>query len=62
MKALYSYEAQGDDELSLREGATYELTPNGENAGDGWWEGVDSSGKKVGLVYRLFASTLADAA
>ncbi|KAB5596551.1 Protein BZZ1 [Ceratobasidium theobromae] len=62
VKALYSYEAQGDDELSLREGATYELTPNGENAGDGWWEGVDSSGKKVGLVYRLFASTSADAA
>ncbi|EUC62276.1 FCH and double SH3 domain protein 1 second Src-like 3 domain protein, partial [Rhizoctonia solani AG-3 Rhs1AP] len=46
VKALYSYEAQGDDELSLKEGTTYELTPNGENAGDGWWEGVDSSGKK----------------
>ncbi|CAE6414806.1 unnamed protein product [Rhizoctonia solani] len=46
VKALYSYEAQGDDELSLKEGATYELTPKGENAGDGWWEGVDSSGKK----------------
>ncbi|KAG8762430.1 hypothetical protein FRC11_009461 [Ceratobasidium sp. 423] len=46
VKALYSYEAQGDDELSLKEGITYELTPNGESAGDGWWEGVDSSGKK----------------
>ncbi|CAE6452727.1 unnamed protein product [Rhizoctonia solani] len=46
VKALYSYEAQGDDELSLKEGMTYELTPNGESAGDGWWEGVDSSGKK----------------
>ena len=31
----------------MKEGVTYELTPNGENAGDGWWEGVDSSGKKV---------------
>ncbi|CAE6404304.1 unnamed protein product [Rhizoctonia solani] len=46
VKALYSYEAQGDDELSLKEGVTYELTPNGESAGDGWWEGVDSGGKK----------------
>ncbi|KAJ1309726.1 hypothetical protein OPQ81_006491 [Rhizoctonia solani] len=46
VKALYSYEAQGDDELSLTEGATYEITPNGESAGDGWWEGIDSSGKK----------------
>ncbi|KAF8744066.1 Fes/CIP4, and EFC/F-BAR homology domain, partial [Rhizoctonia solani] len=46
VKALYSYEAQGDDELSLKEGTTYELTPNGENAGDGWWEGIDSKGKK----------------
>ncbi|CAE6529361.1 unnamed protein product [Rhizoctonia solani] len=46
VKALYSYEAQGDDELSLKEGMTYELTPNGESAGDGWWEGTDSSGRK----------------
>ncbi|ELU44856.1 SH3 domain-containing protein [Rhizoctonia solani AG-1 IA] len=42
--------AQGDDELSLKEGTTYELTPNGENAGDGWWEGIDSKGKKVERV------------
>ncbi|QRV85998.1 SH3 domain protein [Ceratobasidium sp. AG-Ba] len=46
VKALYSYEASGADELSLQEGATYELTPNGENYGDGWWEGIDSKGKK----------------
>ncbi|KAG8707190.1 hypothetical protein FRC08_000657 [Ceratobasidium sp. 394] len=46
VKALYSYEASGADELSLQEGATYELTPDGENYGDGWWEGVDSKGKK----------------
>ncbi|CEL51769.1 Protein BZZ1 OS=Schizosaccharomyces pombe (strain 972 / ATCC 24843) GN=bzz1 PE=3 SV=1 [Rhizoctonia solani AG-1 IB] len=46
VKALYSYDAQGDDELSLKEGVTYELTPKGEDAGDGWWEGVDASGKK----------------
>lgn len=49
MKALYAYQAQGADELSLQEGMTYELTPDGENFGDGWWEGVDSKGKKVSL-------------
>lgn len=47
MKALYAYQAQGADELSLQEGMTYELTPDGENFGDGWWEGIDSKGKKV---------------
>ncbi|KAF8610053.1 hypothetical protein BDV93DRAFT_483063 [Ceratobasidium sp. AG-I] len=46
VKALYAYQAQGADELSLQEGMTYELTPDGENFGDGWWEGVDSKGKK----------------
>lgn len=50
MKALYAYEAQGADELSLQEGVTYELTPDGENYGDGWWEGVDSRGRKVSSV------------
>ncbi|KAG8702398.1 hypothetical protein FRC09_004760 [Ceratobasidium sp. 395] len=46
VKALYSYQASGADELSLQEGTTYELTPDGENFGDGWWEGIDSKGKK----------------
>ncbi|KAG8748620.1 hypothetical protein FRC10_000011 [Ceratobasidium sp. 414] len=59
VKALYSYEASGADELSLQEGAAYELTPDGENYGDGWWEGVDSKGKKVS-VDELFACVLSD--
>jgi hypothetical protein len=58
VKALYSYEAQGADELSLQEGVTYELTPNGESYGDGWWEGVDSKGKKVSLWTVGFACNL----
>jgi hypothetical protein len=42
VRAIYSYEVQGPDELSLKEGETVELTsgPSGEQAcGDGWWEG-----------------------
>ncbi|CAL1712731.1 unnamed protein product [Somion occarium] len=49
VRGLYNYQAQGPDELSLREGERIELTggPNGgQNYADGWWEGVDASGNK----------------
>ena len=46
-KALYDYAAQGDDEISLTVGNTVTLTPSGETYADGWYEGIDSSGKKV---------------
>ncbi|KAG8740263.1 hypothetical protein FRC12_016064 [Ceratobasidium sp. 428] len=55
VKALYSYQASGADELSLQEGTTYELTPDGENFGDGWWEGMDSKGKKVSVSTNDFS-------
>lgn len=48
VQAVYSYEAQGDDELALHAGQRYELTGGeggGENYGEGWWEGIDSHGK-----------------
>lgn len=43
VRAIYSYKAQGPDELSLKEGERVELTsgPSGGQAyGDGWWEGA----------------------
>ncbi|KAG6827113.1 hypothetical protein H0H92_013157 [Tricholoma furcatifolium] len=49
VRALYAYEAQGPDEISLVEGQTIELTPGpsgGQNYGDGWWEGIDSAGRR----------------
>lgn len=39
MRAIYSYESQGSEELGLREGEILELTVGGENFGNGWWEG-----------------------
>jgi len=45
VRSLYDYAAQGSDELSLVEGAKIELTPLGQNYGDGWWEGI-ANGKK----------------
>ena len=38
VRAIYSYLAQGPDELSLQEGDIIELL-NGPTAEDGWWEG-----------------------
>lgn len=43
VRVIYSYEAQGKDELDLIEGETVELTrgpAGGQSYGDGWWEGV----------------------
>lgn len=42
VKALYVYEAQGSDELGLKEGDMIELTSGpsgGQYYGEGWWEG-----------------------
>jgi len=44
VRAIYSYLAQGPDELSLREGDIIVLS--GKTAEDGWWEGYDSQGQK----------------
>lgn len=49
VRAIYSYDAQGDDELSFKEGESIELTSGptgGRNYGDGWWEGFSSNGRK----------------
>jgi len=46
--ALYSYDAQGDDELSLIAGERVELSAGergGESYGEGWWEGFNSHGQ-----------------
>lgn len=43
VRAIYPYDAQGDDELSLKEGELIDLTSGptgGMRYGDGWWEGV----------------------
>ncbi|KAJ4481967.1 hypothetical protein J3R30DRAFT_3455533 [Lentinula aciculospora] len=49
VKALYVYEARGSDELSLRDGELIELSSgpsSGQHYGEGWWEGINSSGHK----------------
>ncbi|KAJ7505127.1 hypothetical protein B0H11DRAFT_1976959 [Mycena galericulata] len=49
VRGVYAYEARGADELGLSEGELVELTsgPNGgQHYGDGWWEGINSSGQK----------------
>jgi hypothetical protein len=48
VRALYNYEAQGDDELSLTVGQEIELTAGemgGTKYGEGWWEGIDRTGR-----------------
>ncbi|KAF5382339.1 hypothetical protein D9757_008459 [Collybiopsis confluens] len=49
VKSLYTYQAQGVDELDLKEGELIELSggaSGGQNYGEGWWEGISSSGQK----------------
>jgi formin-binding protein 1 len=43
--ALYDYEAQGADELSVREGEYVVLTALGLDAGDGWAEATKEGRK-----------------
>ena len=48
VRALYNYEAQGDDELPLTVGQEIELTAGemgGTKYGEGWWEGIDHTGR-----------------
>jgi hypothetical protein len=42
VKALYDYDAQGVDEIALKEGDIFFLTQKSDT---GWWEG-DKNGKK----------------
>ncbi|KIK57148.1 hypothetical protein GYMLUDRAFT_247116 [Collybiopsis luxurians FD-317 M1] len=49
VKALYAYQAQGPDELGLKEGELIELSSGssgGQYYGEGWWEGISSKGQK----------------
>ncbi|KAA1469744.1 hypothetical protein DENSPDRAFT_641109 [Dentipellis sp. KUC8613] len=49
VRGLYDYQAQGPDELDVHEGTLIELTEGdsgGQNYAEGWWEGIDTNGKK----------------
>ncbi|KAI0632446.1 hypothetical protein C8Q77DRAFT_1125758 [Trametes polyzona] len=49
VRGIYAYKAQGPDEIDVEEGKTIRLTDGptgGRNYADGWWEGVDASGKR----------------
>jgi len=49
VKVIYDYDAQGEDELSLKEGERLELSVRGKSLGDGqWWEGYNNHGR-IGL-------------
>ncbi|EPQ50992.1 hypothetical protein GLOTRDRAFT_141152, partial [Gloeophyllum trabeum ATCC 11539] len=48
VKGIYDYAAQGTDELDIRVGELIQLTSGpsgGQNYAEGWWEGIDSTGK-----------------
>ncbi|KAK7690386.1 hypothetical protein QCA50_007044 [Cerrena zonata] len=49
VRAVYDYQAQGPDEITLKDGKLIELSAGlngGQNYADGWWEGIDAMGKK----------------
>lgn len=49
VRGVYDYTPQGPDELAVKEGQLIELSAGpsgGQHYADGWWEGVDASGKK----------------
>ncbi|KAI0357415.1 hypothetical protein OH77DRAFT_1450808 [Trametes cingulata] len=49
VRGIYSYKAQGPDEIDVEEGKLIRLTEGptgGRNYADGWWEGVDADGKR----------------
>ncbi|KAI0461416.1 hypothetical protein LJB42_001085 [Komagataella kurtzmanii] len=55
-KALYDYEANGDDEVSISQGETFNVV-NFDTDGSGWTEITKSSGEK-GLVPTSYIETL----
>ncbi|KAH8825184.1 hypothetical protein DL96DRAFT_1712206 [Flagelloscypha sp. PMI_526] len=60
VRAIYDYQAQGLDEISLQINQVLELTtgPNGgQNYGDGWWEGFTTDGK-TGIFPSNYVSLL----
>ncbi|KAF9523898.1 hypothetical protein CPB83DRAFT_647994 [Crepidotus variabilis] len=46
VRVLYPYNAQGSDELDLRQDEILELSPGGKDYGNGWWEGFDVRGRR----------------
>ncbi|KAG8214726.1 hypothetical protein J3R82DRAFT_9814 [Butyriboletus roseoflavus] len=46
VRVMYDYEAQGPDELSIKEGEVLELSYGGQDRADGWWEGYSNDGRK----------------
>nr|GAT60101.1 predicted protein [Mycena chlorophos] len=49
VRAIYAYTARGSDEIALSDGELVELTAGpqgGKHYGDGWWEGINSTGDK----------------
>ncbi|KAI0693453.1 hypothetical protein C8T65DRAFT_668088 [Cerioporus squamosus] len=49
VRGVYAYKAEGPDEIDVQEGGLIQLTDGpsgGKNYADGWWEGIDASGKK----------------
>ncbi|KAI1794856.1 hypothetical protein LXA43DRAFT_994584 [Ganoderma leucocontextum] len=49
VRGIYAYRAQGPDEIDVADGGLIQLTdgPNGgRRYGEGWWEGIDASGKQ----------------
>lgn len=49
VRALYSYQSTGADELALEAGEVLTLTPGptgGQHYAEGWWEGTNAQGRK----------------
>ncbi|KAI0712543.1 hypothetical protein C8Q76DRAFT_735094 [Earliella scabrosa] len=49
VRGIYAYKAQGPDEIDVEEGKLIQLTDGpsgGRSYADGWWEGIDASGKR----------------
>jgi hypothetical protein len=59
LRALYSYDALTDEELSFQEGAIIELLRTDDNGvDDGWWEGRYLG--KVGVFPSLVVERLSE--
>ncbi|KAI0755276.1 hypothetical protein C8Q80DRAFT_422803 [Daedaleopsis nitida] len=49
VRGIYAYKAQGPDEIDVEDGGLIQLTDGpsgGRSYADGWWEGIDPSGKR----------------